>query len=476
MRKKTHDCSILSGSCRVAAVAALAMTLALPQPVIAQSALAAQDATALAGFTPDVVAKQVALGLPGLWHIDSFVPQGVVNTGNAVQPDVRARFEVHASLTADTYTPDGKDGPVVFVRKIAPAGLQKILYGLSESTLQAGSWNTHIDMQNADVLGGLGQPLATIPGRVIVRGSPEEASYLKQRESDAQAMQQQKLADDKRQHELAAQQQAAAAAETAAAAQQAQAASIAAAQQQAAIDAVQAAARRQQAQLDEEAVAKLAQTKASNEQAMLERQKDLQAAQQTLLTARTKLLEELRTALQSQSRTDRLAAIDTALTSDDLTVRSLGYDAALSGTDPAAQNVALRRFFDAKRLIVFNSFAPSTWRQGDQAPGPVVGALTGLRLDVKEFDAPSGRFSGILLFGTNLQWDAEGSIDRNTMSIAAKGQGKPIPGIIANPVSMSLTLQLSPQKELDGFAQVGGAVGCCGPVTFSPVIIRVNLD
>jgi hypothetical protein len=416
------------------------------------------------------------MGLPGLWRLDRFTPQGVVNSGNAVDPDIRSRFEVQVSLAADTYAPDGTDGPVVFVRKIAPAGLQKMLYGLSDSKLLAGQWATRIDLQNQNVLQGLGEPLATIPGRVLVRGTPEEAAYLKQREADAQVTQQQKLADAKRQDELAAQQRAAAASADEAKRQQAQAAAIAQAQQAAAVEATKAAARREQAQQDEEAAAKLAQTKTADEQALVERQAKLASAQHEMLAAREKMLDELRAALQSQSRADRLAAIDTALDSSDLTIRSLGYDAALGGSDPAAQNVALRKFFAAKQLIVFNLFAPSTWRQGMDPPAPIVNALSGLRLDLKEFDLASGRFSGTLSFGTNLQWDAEGSIDRNTMSIAARGQGKAIPGINGGPVSISLTLQLSPQKELDGFAQLGGAVNGFGAVTFSPVIVRVNLN
>ena len=458
---------------QLAVAAMIAAGLAVAMPAAAQPMPAAAD---LAGFTPDVIQKQLTMGLPGLWHLDRFTPQGTINAGNAVEPDIRARFEAQISLTADTFAPDGTDGPVVFVRKIAPAGLQKVLYGLSNSRLQAGTWTTRIDLQNQNVLQGLGEPLATIPGRVVVRGSPDEASFLKQREADAQTAQQQKLADAKRQDELATQQRVAAASAEEAKRQQAQAAAVAQAQQQAAVDAAQAAARREQAQQDEEAAAKLAQTKAADEQAMLERQTKLTTAQHDMLSAREKMLDELRAALQSQSRTDRLAAIDTALDSEDLTIRSLGYDAALGGSDPAAQNVALRKFFGAKRLIVFNVFAPSAWRQGIEAPGPVVSALSGLRLDLKEFDVSSGRFAGTLSFGTNLQWDAEGSIDRNTMSIAARGQGKPIAGLNGGPVSITLTTQLSPQKELDGFAQIGGAVNGFGAVTFSPVIIRVNLN
>ena len=457
---------------RLATLAMLASFFAAG-PATAQTAPPTAD---LAGFTPDIVQKQLAMGLPGLWRLDRFTPQGVVNTGNAVDPDIRSRFEVQVSLAADTYAPDGTDGLVVFVRKIAPAALQKMLYGLSDSKLQAGQWVTRIDLQNQNVLQGLGEPLATIPGRVLVRGTPEEAAYLKQREADAQAAQQQKLADAKRQDELAAQQRAAAASADEAKRQQAQAAAVAQAQQAGAVEATQAAARREQAQQDEEAAAKLAQTKTADEQAMVERQAKLASTQHDMLAAREKMLDELRAALQSQSRADRLAAIDTALDSSDLTIRSLGYDAALGGSDPAAQNVALRKFFAAKQLIVFNLFAPSTWRQGMDPPLPIVNALSGLRLDLKEFDLASGRFSGTLSFGTNLQWDAEGSIDRNTMSIAARGQGKAIPGINGGPVSISLTLQLSPQKELDGFAQLGGAVNGFGAVTFSPVIVRVNLD
>ena len=360
------------------------------------------------------------------------------------------------------------------MRRAAPAGLQKILYGLSTSRLQAGAWHTQIELQNPDVLRGLGDPLATIPGRVIVRGTPEEAEYVKQRDSDAQAAAQEKLADAKRQDELAAQARATAAAERQAKLQQDQAAAVAAAQQQAAVEAVQAAARRQQAELDEAAAAKLEQAKAADALAVQQQLKDLAAGQAEVLAARAKTLEELHAALQSQSRSDRLAAVDTALASDNLTVRSLGYDAALGGNDPAAQNVALRRFFDAKRLVVFNLFAPSAFKQGEQPPGPVVAAIGGARIAIREFDAPSGRFSGDLLFANGLQWDAAGSIDRNTMSIVGRGQGKPM-ALYGAPVSVVFTLQLSPQKELDGFAQVGGSTAF-GVQSYSPIIVRVNLD
>ena len=447
---------------------AVVLALLLSQPVSAQA-----PAADLAGFTPGVVQQQVAASLPGLWHLDSESQQSAFNQGNPVDPDIRTRFEAHVSLTADTYAPDGNDGPVVFVRKIAPAGLQKILYGLSQSKLQAGTWTTRLDLQNPEVLNGLGSPLATIPERVVVRGTPEEAAYLKDREAEAQAAQDSKLADVKRQNDLAAQQRAAIASVEDAKRQQAQVAAVAQAQQQAAVDAVAANARRDQAQQDEEAAAKLAQTKAADDQARVQRQVQLDAVQHDMLVAHTKALEELRAALQSTSRTDRLAAIDTALASDDLTVRSLGYDVALGGSDPAAQNVALRRLFDAKRLIVFNLFAPTSWKQNDQSPTTVIGSMGGARLAIREFDLASGRFAGDLLFGNSLQWDAAGSIDRNTMSIVARGPGKPMT-LYAAPVSVSFTLQLSPQKELDGFAQVGGSTD--SRVTYSPVIVRVNLD
>lgn len=466
-----HVTRPLLGFLREALIAAaVAASLAHPAPARAQQAQ--PGANDLAGFTQDVVKNQVVAMMPGLWRVDSFVQQGAINNGTVVEPDIRTRFEVHLSLTAETYARESNDGPVVFVRRAAPAGLQKVLYGLSTSRLQAGAWRTQIELQNPDVLRGLGEPLATIPGRIIVRGTPEEAEYVKQRDADAQAAAQQKLADAKRQEELAAQARAAAAAEQQAKQQQEQAVAVAAAQRQAAVDAVQADAKRQQAELDEAAAAKLAEAKAAHDLAVQQQLKDLAAGQADVLAARAKALEQLRAALQGQSRSDRLAALDTALASEDLAARSLAYDAALGGNDAAAQNVALRRLFDAKRLIVFNLFAPSAFRPGEMAPSAVVAAIGGARLAIREFDVASGRFSGDLLFGTSLQWDAAGSIDRNTMSIVARGPGKPM-RIGGDPLSIVFTLQLSPQKELDGFAQVGGSP--FGSI-YSPVIVRVNLD
>lgn len=425
-----------------------------------------------AGFTEDVVKAKLATMLPGDWRLDSFDQQAAVNTGTVAGPTIRTRFEAHVSLETDTYARDGNDGPVVFVRKVAPAGMQKVLYGLSTSTLSGGAWQTQLDLQNPDVLQGVGESLATIPGRVIVRGSPEEASFLKERDAERAQAAQEQMAEAKRQADLAAQRRAADEAAAAAQRQQAEATAVAEAQRQAAVAAVQAETKRQQAQLDAEAVANLAQTKAAGEQALAAQQKDLLTAQEAALQARTRLLEELRVALQSQARSERLGALDTALTSNDLTVRSLGFDTAFEGQDPAAQNIALRRFFYQKRSIIFSLFAPKEWKQGQQPPNNVIAALGAVHLDIKEFDLASGRFSGNLLFGSDLQWEAAGTIDRDMVNIAARGAGKPV-HISGAALSLSIVLQLSPEKELDGFAQLGGAPD---DTTYSPVIVRVNLD
>jgi hypothetical protein len=433
-------------------------------------AAAAAEPSMPAGFSADVVKDSVAQTVPGEWRLDSFTVQAAVNTGTLIEPVMRTRFEARVSLSADTFARDGSDGPVVFVRKVAGAGMTKSLYGLSTSTLQAGAWTTQLELQNADVLQGVGDPLAVIPGRVILRGSAEEASYAKEREAAAAQAEAQKLADARRAAELAAAQHAAdAAAQTAKRAQE-QADAVAEAQKQSAIDAVQASAKRQQAQLDAEAAAKLAQTKAAADLALLQRQADLAAAQQTALQQRTKYLESLRAALQATDRSERLAAVDTALASTDPTVRTLGYDAAFGSQDTAAHNIALRRLFDQKRQIVFNLFAPSQWQNGFRSPDEVISHVGGMQLDIKQIDETSGRFAGQLLLGPDLRWDTAGSIDGDTVSISARGEGKPLPSFW-DPVSMFFVLQLSPDKQLDGFFQLGS-----GGASYSPVIVRVNLD
>ena len=466
------------------AVSPISLSEAEAQSTTSLQTPAATQQAMLAGFTPEVVKSALAIGLPGEWQLSSFTEQAAINTGTLVEPVVRTRFEATVSLSADTYTVDGNDGPIVFVRKVAPAGLQKILYGLSTSTLQAGSWPTQLDIQNPDVLQGVGSSLATIPGQLIIRGSPQEAAYEEQRDAEAAHAVQEKLTAHKLAVQLAAQQAAedaslaatkekAAGVEAAAQQQAATATAIAQAQQQTALAAIKADAQRQQAQLDAAAGVKLAQTQQAADEARQAQDKALLAVQQQSLQDRTALLENLRLALQSQSRSERLAALDTALAGNDLALSSLAFDSAFGSHDPAAENVALRAYFAQKKSIIFNIFQPTAWKQNEQAPLGIVDAFGGVRLEITQFDVKSGSFVGDLFFGSGLQWQASGSIDGDTMSLAARGPGKPV-SVYGSPISLAFTLELSPAKEMDGFAQLGGST--FGTQLYSPVIVRVDLD
>lgn len=150
----------------------------------------------------DELARQLALELPGTWRMGDLTIEASANMGDAVEPLVRSRFNARVALANDSYVEDGRDGPFTFLREVAPAGTEKLLYGTSESRLHAGAWTSTFRLQNPEVLQGLGLPLAAYDGRTIVRGTDEEAEWFAQQEREREEKHRAELAERKRQAEL----------------------------------------------------------------------------------------------------------------------------------------------------------------------------------------------------------------------------------------------------------------------------------
>ena len=116
--------------------------------------------------------------LPAFARVSSFSVEAMQNMGTKVEPVWQSRFHATVTVTSDTFTPDGNDPGVVFVRVVKKDGESTELFGKSASTLYEGSWRTSLEFDGQPIP-ALGMPeSAFAPNKVIVRGSKAETDYL----------------------------------------------------------------------------------------------------------------------------------------------------------------------------------------------------------------------------------------------------------------------------------------------------------
>ena len=116
--------------------------------------------------------------LPAFARVSSFSVEAMQNMGTKVEPVWQSRFHATVKVTSDTFTLDGNDAGVVFVRVVKKDGESTELFGKSASTLYAGTWRTAFDLEGQPIQ-ALGQPESAFgPQKVIIRGSKAETAYF----------------------------------------------------------------------------------------------------------------------------------------------------------------------------------------------------------------------------------------------------------------------------------------------------------
>lgn len=372
-----------------------------------------------------------ALGgeISGLWRLEQVTIEATANTGTIVEPVIRTRWNVKLALNQDTFIKDGDDGPIIFVRAVAKAGLEKFLYGTSTAKLFAGSWQTTLEIQNREVLGNVGVPAAQMAGRIIVRGSDEEKAYWDQRERETAAAHAARLAQMARERDVADKQHQARAAEE----QRKHEERVAAAKRQREIEAEElkrkeqedaSTARMKQQRLTIEEEGRAAQIAAREE------------ARRKEVAAREAAIKELQNALKSPTRSLRLAAFETALNGSDPGFRLLALEAGLASDDQVLSSLSLRSWF--KRME--KTPIPVQVILGkEQETGIAARDLNPARLLIVSMDVATGGFRGQMRTGGRVG-DASGTVSKNEVSAASQ--------------DCTLTLRIAGSRNLEG------TIGC----------------
>jgi hypothetical protein len=149
------------------------------------------------GPDKDHLQSRLATELPAYVRVTAFDIQASENIGNKVEPVFRTRFSAGIELTTDTFLPAHQEVGAVFVVPHLSSGEERKVYGLADSALTGGAWNTNFKF-DANPLQSLGQPRDLFYGtatRVIIRGSAEETAF---RQAQRQEKEQALRADDER--------------------------------------------------------------------------------------------------------------------------------------------------------------------------------------------------------------------------------------------------------------------------------------
>jgi len=143
--------------------------------------------------------------VPGYWALSKFKVEASANYGTEVEPLFKHRFTAEVELQTDTFLLDGKEGPVTWLVPVAKAGEKRTVYGIATSRLSTGAWQTEFALENNPMV-RVGQPRDFFSGRVVVRGTDEEARYREELARptliEAQLRHQEELARRKREEEL----------------------------------------------------------------------------------------------------------------------------------------------------------------------------------------------------------------------------------------------------------------------------------
>ncbi len=155
---------------------------------------------------------RLQLAIPGYWDIVSFTIETGANVGTVSEPVFKQRFNAEVELNTDTFVQDEKKDPYVFVIPVAITGGKRVVHGVSTAHILPETRKIDLKLENGDVLQEIGLPRSYFPGKVIIKGSPEEQEYWQHLEAANEAKYirelarrgyAEKLKDQERQAELA---------------------------------------------------------------------------------------------------------------------------------------------------------------------------------------------------------------------------------------------------------------------------------
>lgn len=136
----------------------------------------------------DELSRRFAVRIGAPWKVQAFVVDATANYGTAVEPVVKSRFHADLKLTADTFVVAERQGSATFLARVSKEGEVRTVFGVATAVLRGGGWQVEFDPQN-DPVAGSGLPRTAFPGRLVVRGTDEEAIYFKEIAATAAAAQ-----------------------------------------------------------------------------------------------------------------------------------------------------------------------------------------------------------------------------------------------------------------------------------------------
>lgn len=125
--------------------------------------------------SPDI-RTQFVLQLPGYWNLETLNISESVDYGTNEEPIIKQRFTADLMLKEDTYSLAKEEANVTWLDLVAETGLKRTVHGIATSTQTSGAWNIQLALES-DPTASLGQPLSFFPGKVIIKGSPQEQQY-----------------------------------------------------------------------------------------------------------------------------------------------------------------------------------------------------------------------------------------------------------------------------------------------------------
>lgn len=145
--------------------------------------------------------KKLALEVKPYVEIASLEKLISENTGTKVEPVATTRFKAKLRLREDTYESAGELGDAAVLKVLYRKGAEFDFYGIARSTRKGESWQTSIRAESAWPKVGQPQSFFAARGKIVIKGSPEEASSLeevKKQEEIAEASRQKKIAEDQK--------------------------------------------------------------------------------------------------------------------------------------------------------------------------------------------------------------------------------------------------------------------------------------
>jgi hypothetical protein len=137
---------------------------------------------------------RLQLEIPGSWNIVSLTIEAGANVGTVSEPVFKQRFNAEVELNTDTFVKDEKKDPYLFVIPVGKSGEQRVVHGVSTAHILPETRKIDLKLENDYVLQEIGLPLSYFPGKVIIRGSPEEQEYWQQVEATDEAKNNRELA------------------------------------------------------------------------------------------------------------------------------------------------------------------------------------------------------------------------------------------------------------------------------------------